>query len=82
MPIKDTHNRDASTLMPQTLRVEEVTAMTGLSNMHLWRLEKRGLYPKRFKLNPEGGKNGAVRFDYDEVCAWFEERRRSREDAG
>ena len=68
--------------LPRALRISEVENITGLSNMQLWRMEKRGLFPKRFKLNPEAGKNGAARYDSDEIARWLEERRRSREDAG
>ena len=70
---------DSVDTLPRTLRIAEVEAVTGLSNMHLLRLEKRGLFPRRFKLNPEGGKNGAARYDYDEIVRWLEERRRSRQ---
>ena len=38
------------------------------SDTHLHRLEDQGRFPKRFKMNPEGGgQYGAVGWDADEI---------------
>ena len=42
------------------LRPTETAAMIGYSTVHLYRLEKAGLFRKRFKLNAQGGEYGAV----------------------
>ena len=46
--------------MQRLVRQEEVLARTGLSRTSVWRLEKAGTFPKRFKLDPNGGPHGAV----------------------
>jgi len=63
----------------RVLRVSETAALVGYCNMQLLRMEQAGLFPKRFKLNPEGGKNGAAGHDYGEVMAWIAERMASRD---
>ena len=66
---------------PRILRQPEVCYLTGLSFAQVWDLERRDLFPKRFKLNPNGAKNGAVGWDYHEVMQWLADRRASREAA-
>ena len=66
----------------RVLRLPETERLTGYSNMQIMRLEKAGRFPKRFKLNPEGGKYGACGHNYGEVVEWLEERRASREQVG
>ena len=51
----------------------------GYSIVHLQRLEDAGNFPKRFKLNPDGGPFGAIGWDFEELMAWVAERRDSRE---
>lgn len=60
-------------------RIAETCQRVGYSAMHLYRLERDGKFPRRFKLNPDGGPHGAVGHDADEVDAWIAERRASRE---
>ncbi len=43
----------------RVLRPAETAKMIGYSTVHLSRLEDQGLFQKRFKLNPDGGKYGA-----------------------
>ena len=42
------------------IRPAEAEHKTGYCNVHLHRLEEAGILPRRFKLNPDGGKYGAV----------------------
>ena len=65
--------------LKRILRIPQTEQISGFCNMQLWRMERDGLFPKRFKLNPNGGKNGAVGHDYDEVMEWREERLASRD---
>jgi prophage regulatory protein len=44
------------------------------SDMHIWRLEKEGKFPRRIKL----GKH-RVGWSYSEVSAWIEARKSQRE---
>jgi prophage regulatory protein len=43
------------------------------SDMHIWRLEKAGKFPKRIKLGER-----RVGWDLDEVMAWIEDRKARR----
>jgi prophage regulatory protein len=43
------------------------------SDMHIWRLEKAGKFPKRIKLGEH-----RVGWDLDEVIAWIEDRKARR----
>ncbi len=63
----------------RVMRLPETTQVVGYCDMTLRRMEKAGTFPKRFKLNPEGGHFGAVGHDFSEVMAWMESRRASRE---
>ncbi len=58
----------------RALRLRETQHITGYCDMQLRRMEHAGTFPKRFKLNPNGGPFGAVAHDYDEVMAWHKER--------
>ena len=60
------------------LRPLEVAELVGVTTMSLMRWEADGTFPRRFKLNPNSGKNGAVAYDRAEVEEWLEERRASR----
>ena len=62
----------------EVLRLPQVKTLTGFSEMHLWRLEKAGKFPKRFKLC-EGGK--AVGWFADEIAAYQAARGASRDQA-
>ena len=42
------------------LRPTRTAELVGYSNVHLARLEKQGLFPKRFKLSEAGGAYGAA----------------------
>ena len=63
----------------RVMRLPETTELVGYCDMSLRRLEKAGSFPRRFKLNPEGGQFGAVGHDFGEVMEWMEGRRASRE---
>ncbi len=45
------------------------------SNMHIWRLEKLGKFPKRIRLGPN-----RVGWSYREVMDWIAARKKERED--
>ena len=67
---------------PIIIRIPVTEAITGLCNQQLWQMERDGRFPRRTKLNPTGPKNGACGHFFDEVQAWVDARRRSREVAG
>jgi prophage regulatory protein len=50
---------------------------TGYSEQHICRLERRGLFPKKVKLQP----GGAVGWFEDEIDAWLEARAAERANA-
>ena len=64
---------------PIIIRIPVTEAITGLCNQQLWQMEQDGRFPRRAKLNPDGPKNGACGHFFDEVMAWVDARRRSRE---
>ena len=61
------------------LRDREVKRMTGLSSERRRQLERLGLFPKRFKIVPGSGQNGAVGNYEHEVQEYLEERGADRE---
>jgi predicted DNA-binding transcriptional regulator AlpA len=63
------------------MRDPEVRERTGYCNMQRRRMEAAGTFPKRFKLNPDGGPYGAVGWSRREVMAWIASRRASRQAA-
>jgi predicted DNA-binding transcriptional regulator AlpA len=52
------------------LSKKDVSALTGLAETTLWRLEKKGDFPAKVSLSP--GRTGWVR---DEILAWIESRK-------
>ena len=52
------------------LRVPEVMRITGLCRATIWRLERTGRFPRKFKLTPK-----AVGWRESDVTAWIEARR-------
>jgi predicted DNA-binding transcriptional regulator AlpA len=65
--------------MTHIVREPECFQISGLCNMQRRRLEADGKFPRRFKLNPDGGPFGACGWDFDELMSWCAERRNSRE---
>lgn len=63
--------------MARILRPEETTARTGFCDRQLRDLERDGLFPKRFPLNPNG-RGRAVGHLESEVDAWIEARASAR----
>lgn len=51
------------------IRKPEAAAITGLSEVTLWRLEKKGDFPKRRQLTPH-----SVGYLLSEVLAWMDAR--------
>ena len=56
------------------LRLTETTKRVGFCGAHIARLEKAGLFPKRFKMNPDSGKYGAVGHLESHIDKWMKER--------
>ena len=65
--------------MDTILRAPDVEKATGLTERSLRIMEAEGTFPKRFTLNPTGGR--AVGWRASEVQSWIEERAASREAA-
>lgn len=62
----------------RVVREPECFQISGFCDMQRRRMEKAGTFPKRFKLNPDGGPFGAVGWDADELDAWVKARADSR----
>ena len=62
------------------LRRPDIEDRTGLSGEHIRRLELDDQFPKRFKLVPGTGRNGAVGWLESEVDDWISERAGKREE--
>ena len=60
------------------LRKPEVRHITGLSDVHLSRLEKLKQFPGRIKLVPGSGQQGACGWLESEVMAWLDARAKDR----
>lgn len=60
---------DGRHVVPRMLRAPEVEALTGLSNVTIWRLEKTGDFPRRRRLV-----GNLVAWREDEVREWIEAR--------
>lgn len=56
----------------------EVRQVTTFSQMHIDRLEKRGAFPRRFKISSEA-KTGRVAWWRSEVEAWLKARGQKRQ---
>jgi len=53
----------------QIIRPRDISSLTGLSSVTIYRLEKAGKFPSRIKLSP-----GAVGWRRSEVEAWLDAR--------
>lgn len=62
------------------LRPKDTEAKVGICDRELRDLEREGLFPKRFTLNPNG-RGRAVGHLESEVDAWIEARAKAREAA-
>ena len=58
------------------LREKQVTEITKLSRMTIWRMEKRGDFPARFRIS-----KNAVGWLQSEIDAWLEEKAAQRQGA-
>ena len=56
------------------VRPAEAEKLSGLSNMHLTRLEAKGEFPPRFKLAENSGQYGAVGWLYSDIQTWLKRR--------
>jgi predicted DNA-binding transcriptional regulator AlpA len=67
-------NRVGRKEIKRIVRPAEAEKLTGYTGTHLRRLEAKGLFPKRFKLNSESGLYGAVGWLESDIEAWMEAR--------
>jgi prophage regulatory protein len=51
---------------------------TGLHPTTRWRLEKKGLFPKRFKIGDPKAVNGKTAWSRNELMAWLDGRKAAR----
>jgi prophage regulatory protein len=58
---------------PRGTRLQTQTSGVPYSDMHIWRLEKSGRFPKRIRLGPN-----RVGWSAREVAAWIEARKAER----
>lgn len=56
--------------MSKALKVQQVIEKTGLSRSYLWKLEKVGKFPKRFRVGLR-----AIRWLESEIDRWLEEKK-------
>jgi len=56
------------------IRIREVCRLTGLSRVSIWRLERRGEFPRRVKIGPN-----SVAWDRREIEAWIQSRLDARD---
>lgn len=66
--------------LDRIIRWRELSQFVPYSSMHVRRLEKLGLFPKRIKLGV--GKRAAVGWSFREVTQWINARMAAREGAG
>ena len=66
--------------MEKILRSPAVERATGFCGERIRQLENAGLFPKRFKLTPGSGQNGAVGWLASEIEAWMRERAATRDE--
>jgi predicted DNA-binding transcriptional regulator AlpA len=71
--VLDNTDDDAVIVQPET------TQVSGYCDDYLRRLEKRGNFPARFKLNPDAGWKSRNGWSRREVQAWIASRRASRQ---
>lgn len=64
----------------RVIRQPETSRIAGFCDMQLRRMEEVGNFPKRFKLNRQGGPYGAVGWDLAEIEQWIDQRRASRDE--
>ena len=58
----------------QIIRAAERRRRVPFSDMHIWRLEQAGKFPKRIKFGER-----RVGWDLDEIIAWIEDRKALRD---
>lgn len=57
------------------LRAREVAEMLGVSESAIHKWTQQGRFPKAVRLGEDGAKRVAVRWLYDDILAWIEERK-------
>ena len=61
------------------LRPAQTAEMVGYSQVHIHRLEKAGLFPKRFPLNKDGGPYGAKGHFFGVIVDYLKARAAARD---
>ncbi len=56
------------------VRTAEAVQLSGYCDVHLRRLEDRGKFPKRFKLDSDSGQFGAVGWLLSDIQRWIAQR--------
>jgi prophage regulatory protein len=64
-------------IIDRIIMAPERRQLVPYSDMHIWRLENAGKFPKRIKLSP----NGRVGWSLQEILAWIDARKSEREAA-
>ena len=66
----------------RVIRPAEAERLSGYCDIHLRRLEAAGRFPRRFKLNPDGGIYGAVGWRLSDIERWLNDRAASVRKSG
>ena len=56
------------------LKVKDITEITGLNRVTIWRMENRGEFPQRMKLSDSGRSVGWLKSDIE---AWLQSRKKA-----
>jgi predicted DNA-binding transcriptional regulator AlpA len=67
-----------STLDDEVVLEPECHQMTRLHPTTRWRLEQKGLFPKRFKIGDPTAINGKAAWSRSELTAWLDARKAAR----
>ena len=63
-------------MVKRTIRRDELLKMVPLSDTTIYLMEKDGKFPRRFALTQR-----CVVWDYDDIVAWLDERKKANEQA-
>lgn len=68
-------NNDLGNLLDRIILAPERRELVPFSDMHIWRMEKAGKFPKRIRLGPN-----RVGWSLGEIVEWIEARMAERKD--
>jgi len=63
---------------PELILETECRALTRLHPATRWRLERRGLFPRRIKIGDPRAVNGRIAWSRSEILAWLADRKAAR----